>query len=1049
MGTDEGIIGREHPSSVVRADIARLVDSHGGVLLVTGEAGIGKTTLVSDAAEHARRVGVLVLGGSCWDSASAPGYWPWVQVIRALRRAVPTAEWAEITATVGQSLSTLLGEGAPLSSTSNPGPSIWPDGAPRPEEEPDAFRLADAVTSALVIASQTRPVMVVLDDLHWADPASLQLLEFAGQHTWFERLLLAGTYRDAEVDAVDSGVRPLLAPVVAKATTVTLTGLDRAEVAALIARVAGRAPEPDVVDEVHRRTGGNPFFVEQTARLWQVEGTLRSVPPGVRDAVRRRVALLPADVVRVLMTGAVLGQDFSPDLLAASAGMDQARVSEALAVAVTARLVQVKGEGRYGFAHDLVRETLYNGLDEDDRRRRHAAVVAAARAAQAGPSLLPADLARHAFAAGDRIPAALAVDLLVAAASDAGARLSSAEAIGHYRRALDRVDDPVRRVRITLDLGHELDHAGDRSQARRHLNEAASAAMELGDPLLLARVALTAYRHRATSARAAEAGAYDADHLLREAHRQLAGEVAADAPIEHILRELVARTELLARRDADDDALTFSLWARHDAIWGLGTAKERLSLTSEMRQVAQRTGDNDSLIFAMSLTWVALLELGDPGYMDQLNEFVAAAAQFDIPRYDLPTVVDRSIIAAFRGDFEESGRLLADFLTFDHGTSEFGYMAQHLRWALHLLRGELDEADDLLASLTETQHPYLDLATAITAVERGDIARASRHTARVRVAAPTYPRYLTPLWLRLQAQMAAATGDADWAERVRQELDPHRGEWLVSIFGCDISGPVEHWLAVMDVALGRWDRAAQEAATAVDAAERMGARPWAAMARAVLARALAGAGDPARAGRPPTTPATRPDGAAPAQDGATPEFRRDGAVWRLAFAGQAVHVPDAKGLRDLHALLSQPYVDIPAVQLLDPAAGPELSVARSLAGDPVLDDEARTRYRARLADLDAELDRAGRRGDAERGAALEQEREALLAELRRAIGLGGRARRLGDEAERARKAVTNRIRDTLRKLSERHPALAEHLRETVSTGSTCRYAPAEAVRWRL
>ena len=86
--TDLGIIGREHPSAVVRADIARLVDSHGGLLLVTGEAGIGKTTLVSDAAEHARRLGVLVLSGSCWDSASAPGFWPWVQVIRALRRAV-------------------------------------------------------------------------------------------------------------------------------------------------------------------------------------------------------------------------------------------------------------------------------------------------------------------------------------------------------------------------------------------------------------------------------------------------------------------------------------------------------------------------------------------------------------------------------------------------------------------------------------------------------------------------------------------------------------------------------------------------------------------------------------------------------------------------------------------------------------------------------------------------------------------------------------------------------------------------------------------------
>src|SRR5690606_19075709 len=125
----------------------------------------------------------------------------------------------------------------------------------------DRFQLADAVTTALVMASHLRPVMVVLDDLHWADPASIQLLEFAAQHTWFERLLLVGTYRDAEVDALDGAVRSLLAPIVAKANTVTLTGLSPDEVAALIARVSGRDPDPAIVADVHRRTGGNPFFV--------------------------------------------------------------------------------------------------------------------------------------------------------------------------------------------------------------------------------------------------------------------------------------------------------------------------------------------------------------------------------------------------------------------------------------------------------------------------------------------------------------------------------------------------------------------------------------------------------------------------------------------------------------------------------------------------------------------------------------------------------------------------------------------------------------------
>jgi hypothetical protein len=537
----------------------------------------------------------------------------------------------------------------------------------------------------------------------------------------------------------------------------------------------------------------------------------------------------------------------------------------------------------------------------------------------------------------------------------------------------------------------------------------------------------------------------------------LVGEDAPDAAPEQLLRDLVARTELLARRDSDDEALTFSLWARHDAIWGPGTAAERVALTSEMREVARRTGDHDTDVFAMSLTWVALLELGDPRYYDQLLEFVAEADRFDVPRYDLSTAVDRSIIAAFRGDFDRAEVLLAEFLAVDHGTAE-------LRWALYLLRGEFDRVDELLESLTSAQHPYLDLAVGIAALERGDLDRARSVVARVRAAAGTYPRYLIPLWLRFRAQLASATGDRTEAQAVRAELEPHRGEWLVSVFGCDISGSVEHWLAVLAVVEGRWDNAVTAATAAVAAAERMGSRPWALMARAVLAEAFVGQGNRGRAdevaaevrraadalGMPHVRvrPAKAPAAAAPGPSG-PPEFRREDTVWRLAFDGHVVHLPDAKGLRDLHALLSQPHADIPAVQLLDPAGGAEVRAARGLGGDPVLDDEARARYRARLADLDAELDRAGRRGDADRGAALEREREALLTELRRAIGLGGRARRLGDEAERARKAVTNRIRDSLRKLDERHPKLAAHLRHTVSTGSTCRYSPTETVAWRL
>ncbi|MFC6679980.1 hypothetical protein ACFQE7_29130 [Nonomuraea ferruginea] len=167
------------------------------------------------------------------------------------------------------------------------------------------------------------------------------------------------------------------------------------------------------------------------------------------------------------------------------------------------------------------------------------------------------------------------------------------------------------------------------------------------------------------------------------------------------------------------------------------------------------------------------------------------------------------------------------------------------------------------------------------------------------------------------------------------------------------------------------------------------------------------------------------------------------------FAGRAVHVPDAKGLRDLHTLLGSPGTDMPAVRLLDPEGGELVVAARRMGGDDVLDEEAKARYRHHLTLLDEEIDRATELGDDRRAAELDGERAALLEELRRAAGLGGRSRRLGDEAERARKTVTARIRDVLRKLDRAHPELAAHLRATVSTGSTCRYQPDTPITWRL
>ncbi|WP_204291787.1 ATP-binding protein [Micromonospora gifhornensis] len=1079
MGTQSGamLIGREHPAGLLRAELDRATASHGGLVLVGGEPGIGKTTLVTAVAEEARRQGALVLGAACWDSASAPGYWPWLQVLRGLRRSA--ADWPVARESAEPALALLHGEpaGHRMVSGSREGDTV----------EQEAFALYDAVTTALVAVSQRRPVVVVLDDLHWADAASMRLLQFAAQHTWFERLLFVGTYRDAEVEAGQHPLRPLLMSLTAKATTITLTGLSRDEVGVLIARITGQEPTSDCVDDVYRRTGGNPFFVEQTARLWHVDGASSGIAPGVREVVRRRLDHLPDAVVHALVVAAVLGREFHRAVLAAGAGLPPTRLDQLLDVAVSARLVLAQPDGGYAFAHDLVREALYEGLADDDRKEHHAAVVRAVdEHAALAERLVPADLARHAWLAGDRLDPYRCADLLIAAARDASCRLALDESAVHLRRALVVSRDEVQRVRIMIELADRLYHTGDRAEASRLLAETTVQALAVDEPALLARFALSVHRHCQLNGRSET----DTEALVREAYRRLVGEPVADVPVAALEAGLISATEELARRTQDDDALSVSLWARHDAAWGPGTAARRAALTAEIREVARRSGDQEGPLWATSLRWVALLELGDPRYLDELAAFVTAGRRIGTVRHRMATNIDSGIVSAFRGDFAGAESCYAELRSLDDSDhEEHLFIGHHLLWSLALLRGRLDEAQAVLDGLDPTEHRFLDLLQAVTAAERGDHRTAARIAARRAGAGGVpdgqtgdagYPSVILPLWLRLQAQVTVA--DPSRCEAARQALLPYKGQWLVAVYGCDISGPVDHWLAVVDAADKRWDDAVAGFTAARDNADRMGSRPWSLIARTALADALVardGPGDSAvavglrreaerearsldmrqvlaRLADPtPVGSAPAPAGGSlpePESGGATTapayEFCRDGAVWRLTYGGTTAYLPDTKGLNDLHLLLGCPGVDVPAVGLLDPAAGPELVAARRLGGDEILDEEARNRYRRHLALLDDEIDRAAMRDDTARVATLDDERRALIGQLRSAAGLAGRNRRLGDEAERARKTVTARIRDTLRRLDQQHPPLAAHLRQTVSTGAACRYQPTEPVPWR-
>jgi hypothetical protein len=271
-------------------------------------------------------------------------------------------------------------------------------------------------------------------------------------------------------------------------------------------------------------------------------------------------------------------------------------------------------------------------------------------------------------------------------------------------------------------------------------------------------------------------------------------------------------------------------------------------------------------------------------------------------------------------------------------------------------------------------------------------------------------------FLSITATVFAAVGSDAQREWTYNAFVPFAGLHAV-VGGCAAyHGAVDHYLGLLAAALGRKADATTHFTAAIDQCERLGADAWAKRCRAELARL------------PDPTDRDR--------------FQFADGTWHLRFAGREAELPDTKGLRDIATLLATPYRPIHVFTLL----GRE---APATGADPILDRRAVAEFRTRLADLESEIDEASAWNDPHRLARAQAERDALTAQLRSATGLSGRPRPLNSEAERARKTVSARIRDTLRRLDHLHPPLATHLRATLHTGTTCTYSPNPPHHWHL
>jgi len=1019
VGADP-LVGRGPALAALTGATVAAADRRPSLVLVAGEPGIGKTALLSEAARRAGADGALVLWGQCWDGDGAPAYWPWVQVVRSALHGRPSHDVPDL---------------ARLLSPSGP------DHVMPAEPSTARFELFDGVVRLLTGLTDRAPVVVVLDDLQWADEASLALLEFIARHLHNAAVLLLGAYRDLDAP-------PGLRRLAGLAEILPLAGLDRDGVSAVMSQVTGTDPTDDLTTRVYKRTGGNPLFVRELTRLLMTQPEtpvadrpLPAVLDSVRETLRHRLAHLSRTCVQMLSAAAVAGPQVRPEVLRHLLPSPDDLAAH-LAEAVTARVLIAPQApiGVYQFSHDLYREALYASLTPAERARLHTACGHALDTlAAAGVPVRATEVASHfvAACANDASAAvtAAAVDWSRRAAREAIAQFAADDARQHYQRALRVLDnaaagDETDRVGVLLGLADAHNRAGDAPAARAVYRQAAQLARQQPDPRALAAAAVGLH------ALGAPRGQSHAEPiaLLQEASAALS---ATDGPQlalvlastaddlyhswedDHLTRAtaLAEQAVAMARGQGDPVLLARCLLALHDTGWRPGSARHRLSILEEIFDLAAGSGDQQLHTQALLLRATARLELGDPRGHEDLTEHWHTVEQSGHARGRWQALSRHATSALIAADIATARTLSrqAAHLGESIGEPDWSNVADSQLWEILRFTNErrqyqhIGHNRDIIAGWPPWQALGLaddgELDEARELLAGFDIDRSFRPGPRTRPE---------PASMAVVSEAVAAAGTRKQREEMYRRLTPLARLHVISGGCAAYSGAFDHYLGLLAASLEDANQAHIHFATAVAMHQRLGAPAWLALSHRHLDRlAITGAGhDPNR-----------------------PILQSEGDTWNLKYAGRQVHLADLKGLHDLATLIAHPGQPVHVAQLLTGQP-----TAPAPGADPILDEQAKAAYRRRLTQLDTEIDTA----DEHRAQQARLERQALIHELSAAAGLGGRSRRLGDNTERARKTVTSRIRDTINRIQRHHPELAQHLDHTITTGTWCCYTPTGA-----
>ena len=444
-GTDL-FIGREREMAEIVAALDGAVEGRGGLVMLAGEPGIGKTRLTEELAAVAKERGALVTWGACYEDGSAPPYWPWTQAIRSL-----------LTEPSGAVLNELEPRAAVIAEIVPEVRDVMPDMRPAPEVDPAQarFRLFDSVTSFLNEIATLRPVVLVLDDLHWADRSTLDLLEFVAREVASRPMLIVGGYRDMEL----SRRHPLSETLATLARIrgfrrILLRGLDSGEVGRMVEAIGDIGLPSELIEEIHVRTEGNPFFVGEVTRDLAREAAERGgdfdalkfrIPEGVREAVGIRLNKLSEECNQVLRTAAVIGREFDFQLLAAlnQEVSDDALLDLTEEAIAAGTIKEVSGPvERYEFTHALIQQTLTEELTAGRRVRLHIRIISAIEELYADRlEEHVAELAHHCLEAETVVGEEKVIRYARMAGTGALAAYAWTEARGYFEQALQAMGD--------------------------------------------------------------------------------------------------------------------------------------------------------------------------------------------------------------------------------------------------------------------------------------------------------------------------------------------------------------------------------------------------------------------------------------------------------------------------------------------------------------------------------------------------------------------------------------------------------------------------------